>query len=301
MAPAVDFCRALTMAMFERRPAPVFFVPAGPLLARVVQQPLRDIFPDGAAAKEADSVHGLNFHVRSQRRQETRSTWCWISESFRCRIRTPSLARGSWSNDSQYSAGSASSAAGAGTAGLRAASAASFSICLAVGMRQLAGRSVMPRLEHNKNKCRVPLRVGVEKNDPTDRQRTVGTNAPRFVLNPASVLEFPAMAPRANWKGFLRLSLVTCPVALYPATSEVREDLLQPAQPTDRPSHQIHEGGRRHRRGSPQRGHRQGLRARQGHLHRGDARRSSRRSRWNRRAPSRSTSSWRSPRSIRAT
>ena len=28
------------------------------------------------------------------------------------------------------------------------------------------------------------------------------------------------MAPRANWKGFLRLSLVTRPVALYPATSE---------------------------------------------------------------------------------
>src|SRR6266576_1423473 len=28
------------------------------------------------------------------------------------------------------------------------------------------------------------------------------------------------MASRANWKGFLRLSLVTCPIALYPATSE---------------------------------------------------------------------------------
>src|SRR6201997_1200574 len=28
------------------------------------------------------------------------------------------------------------------------------------------------------------------------------------------------MAPRANWKGFLRPSLVTCPVALFPATSE---------------------------------------------------------------------------------
>src|SRR6185437_9158299 len=28
------------------------------------------------------------------------------------------------------------------------------------------------------------------------------------------------MAPRANWKSFLRVSLVTCPVALYPATSE---------------------------------------------------------------------------------
>ena len=28
------------------------------------------------------------------------------------------------------------------------------------------------------------------------------------------------MAPRANWKGFLRLSLVSCPVALFPATSD---------------------------------------------------------------------------------
>ena len=28
------------------------------------------------------------------------------------------------------------------------------------------------------------------------------------------------MSPRANWKGFLRLSLVTCPVALFPATSD---------------------------------------------------------------------------------
>ena len=28
------------------------------------------------------------------------------------------------------------------------------------------------------------------------------------------------MAPGANWKGFLRLSLVTCPVALYPATTD---------------------------------------------------------------------------------
>src|ERR1700755_99013 len=42
-----------------------------------------------------------------------------------------------------------------------------------------------------------------------------------FVLSPSrrkGVLRI--MAPRANWKGFLRLSLVTCPVALYPATSE---------------------------------------------------------------------------------
>src|SRR6201986_2207507 len=41
---------------------------------------------------------------------------------------------------------------------------------------------------------------------------------------PSSVAfsEYP-MAPRANWKGFLRLSLVTCPVALYPATSDTEK------------------------------------------------------------------------------
>jgi DNA end-binding protein Ku len=36
-------------------------------------------------------------------------------------------------------------------------------------------------------------------------------------------MEYGTMAPRANWKGFLRLSLVTCPVALYPATSEAEK------------------------------------------------------------------------------
>jgi len=28
------------------------------------------------------------------------------------------------------------------------------------------------------------------------------------------------MAPRAYWKGYLRLSLVTCPIELFPATSQ---------------------------------------------------------------------------------
>src|SRR5262249_20355913 len=42
-----------------------------------------------------------------------------------------------------------------------------------------------------------------------------------FVLNQHQSFRSSAyMAPRANWKGFLRLSLVTCPVALYPATSD---------------------------------------------------------------------------------
>src|ERR1700754_4543186 len=42
------------------------------------------------------------------------------------------------------------------------------------------------------------------------------------VCPPVAFSEF-AMAPRANWKGFLRLSLVTCPVALYPATSDTEK------------------------------------------------------------------------------
>ena len=28
------------------------------------------------------------------------------------------------------------------------------------------------------------------------------------------------MAPRPYWRGYLRLSLVTCPVVLYPATTQ---------------------------------------------------------------------------------
>ena len=36
------------------------------------------------------------------------------------------------------------------------------------------------------------------------------------------------MAPRANWKGYLRLSLVSCPIALYPASS-LREKVKRTA------------------------------------------------------------------------
>jgi DNA end-binding protein Ku len=33
-------------------------------------------------------------------------------------------------------------------------------------------------------------------------------------------MEYPLVAPRAYWKGYLKLSLVSCPIALYPATTE---------------------------------------------------------------------------------
>ena len=46
----------------ERRPAPVFFIPAGALLAGVVEQPLRDVLPDRVAAIQSDCIGGLDFH-----------------------------------------------------------------------------------------------------------------------------------------------------------------------------------------------------------------------------------------------
>jgi DNA end-binding protein Ku len=69
------------------------------------------------------------------------------------------------------------------------------------------------------------------------------------------------MAPRANWKGFLRLSLVTCPVTLYPATSE--SEKISFNQLNRHTGHRIKylkvdpDKGR----GSAQRGYREGLRS----------------------------------------
>jgi non-homologous end joining protein Ku len=38
------------------------------------------------------------------------------------------------------------------------------------------------------------------------------------------------VAPRAYWKGYLKLSLVSCPMALYPATSEREKISFHAAQ-----------------------------------------------------------------------
>src|SRR4030088_1338225 len=58
--------------------------------------------------------------------------------------------------------------------------------------------------------------VGLKRNTPLN----VGTNGARSSYIQVLLSWSISMAPRANWKGFLRLSLVTCPVALYPATSD---------------------------------------------------------------------------------
>ena len=72
-----------------------------------------------------------------------------------------------------------------------------------------------------------------------------------------------AMATRrAYWKGYLKLSLVTCPVALYPGVFPIREDALSPDQPQDRQPPAPADGGRRDR---PRRGQgEQGTRLRAG-------------------------------------
>jgi DNA end-binding protein Ku len=52
--------------------------------------------------------------------------------------------------------------------------------------------------------------VPVSERSPADRLVSIASRVPGVLRH----------GPRANWKGFLRLSLVTCPIALYPATSE---------------------------------------------------------------------------------
>jgi hypothetical protein len=75
----------------------------------------------------------------------------WTDRALRVQLQPSNTA-------CQYSGGISSPGPGVrvgGTFPRAAAVAASCSICFRVGMRQLAGRSVMSRLEHNKNKCRV--------------------------------------------------------------------------------------------------------------------------------------------------
>jgi Ku protein len=46
---------------------------------------------------------------------------------------------------------------------------------------------------------------------------------PRYGPLPAIIICESTMAPRPYWRGYLRLSLVTCPVLLYPATTQAEK------------------------------------------------------------------------------
>ncbi|MGY4372663.1 hypothetical protein ACVWZ3_000302 [Bradyrhizobium sp. i1.3.6] len=188
-------------------------MPAGALLACVVEQPLRDVLPDRVAAIQSDCIGGLDFHgplaAAAGDAQDVTLNFRKTplphlgsgrlgARIFEDRFPVFGRERRVWSRSSgqffHLLWGRHAPARGS------------------IGHSELLG-------EHKVNKSRVrsgPCREKIIMMEGARCRNQAGW----IVLNPASVSEFPAMAPRANWKGFLRLSLVTCPVALYPATSE---------------------------------------------------------------------------------
>ena len=85
------------------------------------------------------------------------------------------------------------------------------------------------------------------------------------------------MAPRAYWKGSLKLSLVTCPIALYPASTQAEKNAFPPDQHQDRPPAEAADGRRADRSGRRQGSQGQGLRTLEGKVCRDRGRRARRR------------------------
>jgi hypothetical protein len=90
-----------------------------------------------------------------------------------------------------------------------------------------------------------PLKGGNPKISSGGRGGRCRNHGPPFVLSPSRprFRSTAFMAPRANWKGFLRLSLVTCPVALYPATSESEKISFNQLNRATWPPRQVSQGG----------------------------------------------------------
>jgi DNA end-binding protein Ku len=93
------------------------------------------------------------------------------------------------------------------------------------------------------------------------------------------------MAPRANWKGFLKLSLVSCPVALFPATSQTEKISFN--QINKNTGHRIKYSKVDAETGDERGGYHQWLQGRHRHLR--DCRRTNAKI-WRWKAPARSTS-----------
>jgi hypothetical protein len=141
--------------------------PVGAQAVRIPAQGRRQrtrFLPDSAAERCRPPIPGIVDRARAPRIHEgkqsgTRSRCRWMSASRCGRIEgpvglDPVSARGSSRTACQYSGGISSPGPGVrpgGTFPRTAAACASFSICFGVGMRQLAGRSVIPRIEHTKN------------------------------------------------------------------------------------------------------------------------------------------------------
>ncbi len=117
-------------------------LPPGALRARGVQQALSDVLPQSLQSVAAHCIGLLISTIRAQRRQFTlRTCWLiWLSRSAAPEGTGRVSAQGSSRRACQYSGGRSGIRANPGFA----------AICFGVGMRQLAGRSLMPE-----NKCRV--------------------------------------------------------------------------------------------------------------------------------------------------
>src|SRR6476620_10491901 len=85
------------------------------------------------------------------------------------------------------------------------------------GTRSLAPlrKSASPRWKRLCATSAIPVRAAAKR-----RKFGLHFGPAPPILTPFGTGGVLSMAPRANWKGFLRLSLVTCPIALFPAASE---------------------------------------------------------------------------------
>jgi DNA end-binding protein Ku len=196
-------------------------MPAGALLAGVVEQPLRHVLPDRVAAIQSDCIGGLDFDGPLA---TPASDAKHVTLNFRktpLPHPSPSRARASVFKDRFpvfgregriWSSGKEASPTG-GFDG-------QFFHLLRGRHTPARGSVGHSELEHKENGSRVrssPLREKIilsKTSRMSEPSRAIRLESDISIGVPA------AMAPRANWKGFLRLSLVTCPVALYPATSE---------------------------------------------------------------------------------
>lgn len=204
----------------ERRPTPVFFMPASALQAGAVEQPLRNVLPNRVAAIQTDRIGGLDFHGPLA---AAAGDAHYVTLNFG-KTSPPHLGPGRIGArvfEYRFPIFSRKGRLLSRRGGVPPTGGFSGQFFRLLWGRHAPARGSIghSELEHKENKSRVR---------PSGRgEKIVLLGWPRcrnqagwIVLNPALVLEFSAMAPRANWKGFLRLSLVTCPVALYPATSE---------------------------------------------------------------------------------
>ena len=144
------------LSRIDRRPAAVFVKPAGALLADVVQQPLRDMLPDRVAAIKSDRISGLDFHSPVATSAEDAQDVALDFREMSLRQSKPICPCSRILEDHipvfgrDWRIGSRT-----GARCFPDHLCGQLFLCFGLGMRQLAGRSVIPELEHKENTSRV--------------------------------------------------------------------------------------------------------------------------------------------------